>query len=99
MDKQLLRLISILMFISAAAFVGFAFLHPEMSWPWSNAVTYILYGIYIAVMAVLFIVSLEKLQKKTRIVLVVLVVLLVLAVDAVCVFPYVTGPEYLYMQF
>ena len=47
-------------FLAADGFVAFAFNHPEMSWPWSNAVSHILYGTYLIVTVVLFIAPVNR---------------------------------------
>ena len=41
------------MLMAAAAFVIYALRHPEAAFPWSNAVTYILYGLYLIAMLVM----------------------------------------------
>ena len=53
MTKKKSRLIALVMLIAAAAFFIYARHHPEASFPWSNAVTYILYGLYLIVMLVM----------------------------------------------
>ena len=53
MTKKKSRLIALVMLIAAAAFFIYALDHPEASFPWSNAVTYILYGLYLIVMLVM----------------------------------------------
>ena len=53
MTKKKSRLIAPVMLIAAAAFFIYALHHPEASFPWSNAVTYILYGLYLIVMLVM----------------------------------------------
>lgn len=60
MTKKISRIIGIVMLALAVAFVIFAFSHPEMSFPWSNTITYLLYGIYLLAMVVLFIVPFKK---------------------------------------
>jgi ABC-type transport system involved in cytochrome c biogenesis permease subunit len=60
MTKKVSRIIATAMLILAAAFLGYALNHPEGAFPWSNTVTFILYGVYIAVMVILFIVPLRK---------------------------------------
>lgn len=47
------RMIGLVMVVIAVAFVIFAWNHPEMSFPWSNTMTWVLYGIYTLVTAVL----------------------------------------------
>ena len=53
MTKKKSRLIALVMLIAAAAFFIYALHHHEASFPWSNAVTYILYGLYLIVMLVM----------------------------------------------
>lgn len=47
MNKKISMLIGISMLIIAGCFIIYAMNHPESSFPWSNKVTYIFYGIYI----------------------------------------------------
>ena len=54
------RMIAAFMFLAADGLVAFAFNHPEMSWPWSNAVSHILYGTYLIVTVVLFIAPVNR---------------------------------------
>lgn len=60
MTKKLSRIIGIAMLALAVAFVIFAFSHPEMSFPWSNTVTYLIYGMYFVAMVVLLIAPFKK---------------------------------------
>ena len=60
MKKNVSRIIVLVMAIIAIAFVVFALNHPEMSFPWSNTVTWVLYGLYTIVMVVLLIASTKK---------------------------------------
>lgn len=53
MRKRIARWIGIGMLTAVVAFVLFALNHPEMSFPWSNTVTYSLYSLYLAA-AILF---------------------------------------------
>lgn len=39
-------LISIVLLIAAICFIVYAVTHPESSFPWSNTLTYLLYGLY-----------------------------------------------------
>ncbi len=55
MDKRYSRMIGIIMLAAAIAFVVFALNHPEASFPWSNTVTYSLYGLYLIMMLVMLI--------------------------------------------
>lgn len=47
------KIIGIIMLIVACLFIIYAFNHPEASFPWSNQMTYILYGSYLLVMFIL----------------------------------------------
>ena len=44
-----------IMLIVAIVFIVFALNHPEMSFPWNNTITWLLYGLYVLVTVVLFI--------------------------------------------
>ena len=48
------------MVVIAIVFVVFVLNHPEMSFPWSNTVTWVLYGLYTIVTAVLLIAPTKK---------------------------------------
>lgn len=61
MKKSNLFLISgCILLIVAAIFIGFALNHPEMSFPWSNNITYIIYTIYGVIVLAMFILWLKK---------------------------------------
>ena len=60
MTKKTSRIIGIVMLVLAIAFIIFAFGHPEMSFPWSNTITYLLYGVYFVVMVVMFVAPFKK---------------------------------------
>ena len=60
MTKKTSRTIGIFMLVVAIAFLIFAFSHPEMSFPWSNTVTYVLYGVYCLVMLTMFIAPFKR---------------------------------------
>lgn len=55
MKKRNSRIIAAVMLIIAVVFFVFALNNPQATFPWSNTITYILYGIYAIVMIVLFI--------------------------------------------
>ena len=55
MKKSASRIIGLLMLIIAVIFIMFALNHPEMSFPWNNTITWLLYGLYVLVTVVLFI--------------------------------------------
>ena len=60
MKKNVLRIVGLVMVVIAIAFVVFALNHPEMSFPWSNTITWILYGVYALVTLVLLITPTKK---------------------------------------
>ena len=53
--KRNRRIVGAVMMIIAAVFVIFALSHPEISFPWDNTVTYVIYDIYLVIMTLLFI--------------------------------------------
>ena len=55
MKKSTSRIVGLVMLIIAVAFIAFALNHPEMSFPWNNTITWLLYGLYVLVIVVLFI--------------------------------------------
>lgn len=55
MKKSISRIIGLTMLIIAIVFIMFALNHPEKSFPWSNTITRILYGVYFLVTVVLLI--------------------------------------------
>ena len=60
MKKNISRIIGLIMVVIAIAFVVFALNHPEMSFPWSNTITWVLYGVYAIVTAGLLIAPAKK---------------------------------------
>lgn len=60
MKKNVSRIVGLVMTVIAIAFVVFALNHPEMSFPWSNTVTWVLYGLYATVTVVLLIAPTKK---------------------------------------
>lgn len=52
MSKRKWRVIGLLLLAAAFLFVVYAFTHPELTFPWSNRVSYTLYGLYTLVMVV-----------------------------------------------
>lgn len=60
MKKIVSRIIGLVMVVIAIAFVVFALKHPEISFPWSNTITWVLYGLYALVTAVLLIAPAKK---------------------------------------
>ena len=53
--KSISRIIGLTMLIIAIVFIMFALNHPEKSFPWSNTITWLLYGVYFLVTVVLLI--------------------------------------------
>ena len=53
--KNISRIIGLIMLIIAIVFIMFALNHPEMSFPWNNTITWLLYGVYFLVTVVLLI--------------------------------------------
>ena len=60
MTKKSSRVIGLVMLVAAVVFVVFALGHPEMSFPWSNTITYILYIAYLLAMVVFFVAPFKK---------------------------------------
>lgn len=93
------RRIAVIMLVAAVAFLIYALAHPEMSWPWGNGISYILYGAYIVIMALLFVSSLDFLRKGTKVLLVLFIAAVVFCIAGVLAYPYIAGPDYLYFRF
>lgn len=49
------RVLGIIMLVIAAAFIAYALQHPESSFPWSNTITYIIYGVYLIATVILLV--------------------------------------------
>ena len=60
MKRNVSKIVALIMAVIAVAFVAFACNHPEMSFPWSNRITFGFYGIYILLMIVLMIAPVKK---------------------------------------
>ncbi|WNX86057.1 hypothetical protein RWV98_07235 [Agathobaculum sp. NTUH-O15-33] len=60
MTKKHARIIAVMMLLIAVIFIFFAFHNPQASFPWSNTITYMLYGIYVILMTVLFIAPFKR---------------------------------------
>ena len=60
MKKYISRIIGLVMAVIAIAFVVFALNHPEMGFPWSNTITWGLYGVYAVVIVILLIAPIKK---------------------------------------
>ena len=55
MKRSISKIIGLTMLIIAIVFIMFALNHPEKSFPWSNTITWLLYGVYFLVTVVLLI--------------------------------------------
>ena len=64
MKKSISRIIGLIMLIIAIVFIMFALNHPEKSFPWSNTITWLLYGVYFLVAVVLLIAPKMKIWRK-----------------------------------
>lgn len=53
-------MIAAVMLVAVVVFIGIALSNPQASFPWSNIITYTLYGIYIIIMIVLFTAPFKK---------------------------------------
>ena len=60
MNKKISRIIGLVMMVAAIAFVVFALNHPEMSFPWSNTITWSIYGVYMLAAVILLIAPWKK---------------------------------------
>ena len=60
MTKKNSRIIGLIMLVVAVIFLTFAMGHPEMSFPWSNSVTYVLYIVYLVAMVFFFVAPFKK---------------------------------------
>ena len=52
MTKKSSRIVAVIMLIIAIIFFVVALNNPQASFPWSNIITYILYGIYVIIMII-----------------------------------------------
>ena len=66
MKKRISRILGLIMLIIAIAFIVFALNHPEMSFPWNNTITWLLYGLYILVTVMLLIAPKAKKRSEER---------------------------------
>ena len=60
MKKKISRLIGIIMVIVAIGFIVFAINNPQASFPWSNTITYLLYGIYLVATVVMLVAPFKR---------------------------------------
>lgn len=55
MNKKISRIIGIIMLAAAIIFLIFALNYPQMSFPFSIAVTYVIYAVYAVLMIIMLI--------------------------------------------
>lgn len=55
MNKRKSRIIAFSMLVIGVCFIAVALNNSQLSWPWSNTITYFLYFVYLLGMVVLFI--------------------------------------------
>lgn len=60
MNRKTTRIVGIAMLIIAIIFIIIALNHPEMSFPWNNTITYMIYSIYTIIMLILLITPINK---------------------------------------
>lgn len=60
MNKRVLRIVSCAMLVIGMIFFIVAVNNPQLSWPWSNTITYFIYAAYLIVLVVLFVVTFKK---------------------------------------
>lgn len=60
MSKKYSRIVATIMLIIAIIFFVVALNNPQASFPWSNTITYIFYGIYVVIMIILFIAPFKR---------------------------------------
>ena len=60
MSRKMSRVIACLMLVIGIAFVIVALNNPQLSWPWSNTISWTIYLTYIILMIVLFIAPFKK---------------------------------------
>lgn len=60
MSKRVLRIVACAMLVIGMIFFIVALNNPQLSWPWSNTITYSIYVAYLIVMVVLFVVAFKK---------------------------------------
>ncbi|ELU5588517.1 hypothetical protein SCB17_003030 [Clostridium perfringens] len=60
MKNKISRLIGIIMVIVAIGFIVFAINNPQASFPWSNTITYLLYGIYLVATVVMLVAPFKR---------------------------------------
>ena len=60
MTKKISRIVAMILLAGAVCFLIFALGHPEMSFPWSNSITYALYALYILLVILFTIAPFKK---------------------------------------
>ena len=63
MSKKVSRVIACFMLVIGIAFVIVALNNPQLSWPWSNTISYIIYFTYIILTVILFVAPFKKKDK------------------------------------
>ena len=58
--KKIFLLSACVLIVIAVCFVIYAMWHPELSFPWSVSITYVLYGLYVDAIVLLFILAFWK---------------------------------------
>ena len=57
MKRKILLIIGVTMLLFAASFIAYALNNPQVSFPWSNVITYTIYLVYVGVMIGCFVLS------------------------------------------
>ena len=60
MSKKMSRVIACLMLAIGTIFIVVALMNPQLSWPWSNTISFIIYFTYIVLMILLFVAPFKK---------------------------------------
>ncbi len=60
MTRKCSRMIAVIMLVIAGIFVVVALRNPQASFPWSNTITYAIYGVYLIAMTALFAAPFKK---------------------------------------
>ena len=60
MKKTVFKIIAIVLLIIGVLFVLFALNHPELSFPWDDVITYIIYVAYILLIVLFYLLGFRK---------------------------------------
>lgn len=60
MSKVVSRILGLILLLGAVIFLAISAAHPEVSFPWNNVITHILFGIYLVGMIILLIAPYRK---------------------------------------